>query len=617
MTKSELLERANGLPFSPGVYIMKNKSGTVIYVGKSKVLRQRVSQYFQDTEHNFKTAKMISQVDYFDYMLTDTEMEALALENRLIKLHLPKYNIRLKDDKSYPYIKVTINAEYPALTVTRTREADGARYFGPYSSMNVAFGIVHSAERIFKIANCKRVFPRDIGKERPCMYMQIGQCVGPCSGDISGEDYKAVFRDVTAFLRGSYAEAEKSLQEKMEYSAENLMFENAALYRDRIKSLEALWQKQRAVGAPDADQDVFALYSDELCSCLAVFYVRMGFLADSEFFVFTPDMICDDETLTAFIGELYNKRGYIPKEILIGFEVGDEAGDALHDYLRDMGAKTRLRFPERGDLRGLCDMVYENARDHAARWLAEQERDNKMLFKLAQLLQLEVVPQLIEAYDVSNMGNENIVCGMIQSEDGKLKKSGYRSFNIKDVAGQDDYASMSEAIARRIEHTTLKSGKDTPPDLILLDGGRGHVSTIRKLLKSLDIDIPVFGMVKDEYHKTRALSSDTEDISIAREQPVFQFVYKLQEEVHRYTVTRMTNARSGAVKRSSLEDIKGIGPSKARLLLSHFKTLSAIKAAEISALSAVTGIAKSDAANIYAHFHRDDAEAVEVESEDE
>jgi len=604
MTKSELLERAGGLPFSPGVYIMKNRTGTVIYVGKSKVLRQRVSQYFQDTDHNIKTARMVSQADSFDYILTDTEMEALALENRLIKMHQPKYNIRLKDAKSYPYIKVTINNEYPAISVVRSRENDGARYFGPYSSANTAYNIIRTVQRIFRISNCKKEFPRDIGKERPCMYKQIGQCIGPCSGEISGEEYRTVFRDVITFLRGCYGEAKKSLEEKMEFCSENLMFENAALYRDRIKSLEVLWEKQKVVGSPDADQDVFAFYTDDVSSCLAVFYVRMGFLADSEFFMFTPDMICDGDSLTSFIGDLYNKREYVPKEILIGFDVGESAGDVLYDYLRDMGAKTKLRFPERGDMKALCDMVYENAKNYAAQYMAEQERDNKMLIRLASLLGLEVVPQRIEAYDVSNMGKENIVCGMILAEDGKFRKSGYRCFNIKSVSGQDDYAAMSEAVIRRMEHTSLRSGNDTPPDLILLDGGRGHVSTIRRVLGEMGINIPVFGMVKDEYHKTRALSNDHEDISIAREQAVFTFIYKIQEEVHRYTVGRMSEAHSRNLKRSSLEDIRGIGPMKSKALLLHFKTLTAIKRASEAELSEVEGISDSDASNIYEHFHK-------------
>lgn len=597
MTKAELLEKANGLPLTPGVYIMKNKSGAVIYVGKSKVLRQRVSQYFADIEHSVKTQKMADTAFEFEYMLTDTEMEALALENRLIKLHQPKYNIKLKDAKSYPYVKVSLGDEYPKITVVRKRENDGARYFGPYSSMSTAYAIIRTAQRTFRIPNCKKEFPRDIGKERPCIYKQLGQCVAPCSGEVTSEEYKEIFRDIMPFLRGSFNSVRDSLNTRMEDAAENLMFENAALFRDRIKALDKLLEKQKAVGAPDADQDVFALYTDERCSCLAVFYIRMGFVADSEHFIFPPEQIADSETLSAFIGDLYNKRSYIPKEILIGFSLDEENGDALYDYLRDIGGRMRIRYPERGDLRALCDMVAENARIQAEQYLAETDRDNKMLVRLARLLALEVVPQRIEAFDISNMGSDCIVAGMVVAEDGKFRKSAYRTYNIRDTEGQDDYASMREAVSRRLAHT------GDMPDLILLDGGRGHVSTIRRLLEEMGINIPVFGMVKDEFHKTRALSSDSEDISIAREQAVFNFIYKLQEEVHRYTITRMSDARSRAVKRSSLEDITGIGPAKAKALLAHFKTIGRIKAASVEEIAEAEGIGGSDAERVYGYFH--------------
>jgi len=598
MNRSELLQKANRLPYTPGVYIMKNRAGTIIYVGKSKVLRQRVSQYFADTDHSTKTARMVSQVFDFDYMLTDTEMEALALENKLIKLHLPKYNIKLKDAKSYPYIKITFSDEYPAISVTRQRDGDKGRYFGPYSSMASAYDILHTIQRTFKIPNCKKKFPRDIGKERPCMYKHLGQCIGLCTGEISSESYKETFKDIMRFLRGSFSEVRASLEQQMEYAAENLMFENAALYRDRIRSLDKLLEKQKAVNSPDADQDVFALYTEERCSCLSVFYIRMGFVADSEHFIFSSEQICDSETITPFICDLYNRRGYIPKEIVFGFQLDGDSRDTLLNYLADNNSKTHLLFPERGDMRKLCDMVYENAKNHAVSYIAESDRDNKMLFRLAEILALEVVPDRIEAYDISNMGNDAIVAGMVVAENGKFRKSQYRSYNIKDIVGQDDYASMSQAIERRFKHT------ESLPDLILLDGGKGHVSTIRDLMGRLGYDIPVFGMVKDEYHKTRALSSDTEDISIAREQTVFNFIYKLQEEVHRFTITKMSNSRSKAIKRSSLEDIEGIGPAKAKALLSHFKTISKIKEADISDISAVKGISNADAERIVGYFNK-------------
>lgn len=598
--QTELLEKAGRLPLSPGVYIMKNKSGVIIYVGKSKVLRSRVSQYFQEyAKHNFKTQKMVEAVQDFDYMLTDIEIEALALENRLIKLHQPKFNIKLKDAKSYPYIKVTVNEAYPRMYIVRSRQNDSARYFGPYSGTGPAYAIMKTAQKTFGAATCKKEFPRDIGKERPCLYHQLSHCVAPCSGEVTSEAYRDIFRDIITFLRGSFDDVKRSLQKKMEFAAENLLFETAALCRDRIRSLEALWEKQKVVGPPDADYDVFALHTEERCSCLAVFYIRAGSVIDSEHFVFPAEQIADSDTVTAFIGDLYNKRGYIPREILFGFSVGEEEETALAAYLHELGGRTKLRHPERGDLRALCDMVHENAVNHAAQYIAESEKDNKMLIKLAQMLSLEVVPQRIEAYDISNMGGENTVAGMIVAEDGKLRRSCYRTYNIKTVEGQDDYASMREAVERRMKHKN-----EVMPDLILLDGGKGHVSTIRKLLLEMETTIPVFGMVKDEYHKTRALTTDHEDISIAREQAVFTFIYKLQEEAHRFTVSKMSEANSVSYKRYSLEDIKGIGPAKAKELLSHFKTLVKLKTASRGELLEVHGINEWTADVIIAHFNK-------------
>lgn len=607
----ELLDKSGNLPLSPGVYIFKNKSGNIIYVGKSKALRQRVSQYFQENaKHSFKTQKMIESVHDYDYMLTDSEIEALALENRLIKMHQPKFNIKLKDDKSYPYIKVTLNEEYPRMYVVRARQNDGARYFGPYSGSGPAYTIIKTAQKTFNIASCKKEFPRDIGKDRPCLYRQLGHCIAPCSGDISGEDYREIFKDIMSFLRGSFADVKRSLEKKMEFASDNLLFETAALCRDRIRTLDALWEKQKVVGPPDAEYDVFALHTDERCSCLAVFYVRAGSVIDSEHFIFPAEQIADDETISAFIGDLYNKRSYIPREILFGFPVNSEDENALAAYIHELGGRTKIRHPERGDLRALCDMVHENAVNRAAAYLAESEKDNKMLIKLAQILSLEVVPQRIEAYDISNMGKDNTVAGMITAEDGKLRKSRYRTYNIKTVQGQDDYASMREAVERRMKHKN-----ETLPDLILLDGGKGHVSTIKTLLEELDIDIPVFGMVKDEFHKTRALTTDREEISIAREQAVFTFIYKLQEEVHRFTVSKMTEAKSAFYKRYSLEDIKGIGPARAKELLAHFHTLKKLKAATKEQMLEVRGMNERTAQAVIDYFKKTKIDKIQASTE--
>ncbi len=594
--RAALLEKANSLPLRPGVYIMRDKSGKVVYVGKSRSLKNRVSQYFHSSaHHNEKTRRMVMSVDSFDYIITDTEIEALSLENSLIKQYVPKYNIRLKDAKSYPYIKLTANDEYPRLTVTRKRLADGAKYYGPYSSISAVYSILGTIQKTFGIASCNREFPRDIGKERPCLNHHIGLCVAPCTGQVLSEEYRAIFKEINSFLRGSFKECEQSLREKMEYAAENLMFEAAARYRDRIEALSKLWQRQKVVGAPDEEYDVIALYTDDVCSCISVFYIRGGSITDSEYFTFPAEKIIDEENMSAFLSELYNIREYVPREIILDFTLPDSELEALTCAIRSrVGYKPDIRTPERGDRRKLCEMVYDNAKQQAMLYKAQSEKDNEMLVKLASMLALEVVPERIEAYDISNFGKDNITAGMIVALDGKLKKSDYRTFKIKTTDGIDDYGAMREALSRRLSHLT-DDAFGASPDLILLDGGRGHVSVVRELMDELDCQIPVFGMVKDEFHKTRALTDDKNEISIAREQAVFQFVYKLQEEVHRYTIGRMESAKSKTLKHSTLEKIEGIGTVKAKSLLAHFRSITAIKKADKSELMRVPGISAANA----------------------
>lgn len=578
---------------------MKNRSGKVIYVGKSKALRNRVSQYFAEySKHDVKTAAMVSSVYDFEYMLTDTEMEALALENRLIKLHTPKYNIRLKDGKSYPYIKITMQDAYPKISVVRRRAADGAKYFGPYSGMSSAYSLIATVRKTFLVASCSKKFPEDVGKGRPCLNKQIGLCVGPCSGEVSSEEYRDIFADVVSFLRGSYSDTKRSLREKMEYASDNLMFEAAALYRDRINALSRLWERQKVVASPDTEHDVIGLYTDELCSCITVFYVRNGCIVDSERFMFSSEQIINGETVLGFMSDLYNKREYIPKEILIGFEAEDEQTDSLGAYLSEQaGYRVKIRRPERGDLRALCDMVNSNAKQYAEQYKADHENDSRVLVKLASALSLEVVPDRIEAYDISNYGDEHITAGMIVAKEAKLCRSKYRTYNIRGNTGQDDYAAMREAISRRLEHK-----EEEYPDLILLDGGKGHVSVIRRMLCEKNITIPVYGMVKDEWHKTRSLVGEDEEISIAKDQALFMFIYKLQEEVHRYTLSRMDKAKRKTLTTSTLERIDGIGPAKARALLLHFKSISAVKAADEKTIASVKGISSKDAENIVKYY---------------
>jgi len=599
-TNKELREKANRLPASPGVYLMYGAGKKIIYVGKSKALHFRVSQYFQDTEKDAKTAKMVSEVYDFEYMLTDTEIEALMLENRLIKLHMPRFNILLKDAKNYPYIKVTVNDDYPQVLVTRKRTADGAKYFGPYSGMSVAHGIVKTAQRAFGLPSCKLIFPRDIGKARPCLYKHIEQCCAPCSGDLTPEEYKERFREVLTFLKGSINDTKQMLEEKMRYASANLMFESAALYRDRIRSLESLWQKQRVVGAPDEEYDVLALYKNDTCSCLSAYYVRSGAVIDSYNFIITADQIIDDNAITSLLADMYSRREYIPHTLLLGFELDPESLLMLGNFISDKsGHKTELRFPKKGGHKALCDMVEQNAALHARQYLTEFEKGSVTLVRLAEIAGLEVVPENIESVDISNFGNDNITAGLISIVDGKFNKSGYRTYKIRSTSVQDDYKSMREALERRISH----ADEDKLPDLFLLDGGKGQVSAVRSLFFEKGIDIPVLGMVKDEFHKTRALTDGEREISIAREQAVFVFVYKIQEEVHRFAISRMKSAKSKAYKHSVLEKIEGIGQKKAMLLIARFGTVTAIKNAQIDDIAAVKGISRENAKSIYNYYH--------------
>lgn len=601
-----LLEKANALPMRPGVYIMKNASGSVIYVGKSRKLKSRVSQYFQNSEKNLKTANMVRQVKDFDYYVCDTEIEALSLENTLIKQYNPKYNIRLKDAKSYPYIKIT-DGEYPRLVMTRKRSNDGGKYFGPYSGTSTVYSVINALSAVLGLPTCKRSFPKDIGRERPCLYYQMKKCCGVCTGGVSIEEYGEKIRFASDVLKGNTRAVKDELTEKMYEAAENERFEAAAKYRDTLSALDRLGQKQKVVAAPGTEHDIIALYNDDVCSCISVFFIRDGAVSDKAEYIFGKDSIVDEGNIAAFMCELYRVREYIPKSILLSFEMDNEDGETVAQYLSEIAErKVTIRTPERGDLKTLCDMVRDNAAERAKNYANEAEKDEKVLVRLTEILGLEVYPERIEAYDISNIGREHITAGMIVSEGGKLKRSDYRSFKIKTVAdGTDDYGSMREALSRRFAHLSDQDGSFAPmPDLILLDGGKGHVSVARELMDEMGIDIPVFGMVKDDYHKTRALCTDTEEISIARENSVFVFIYKLQEEVHRFTVSKMSNAKVKTVTKSSLTKISGIGDAKAKLLLKHFGGLTGVKNACIEELSSVKGISRNDAENIISYFKK-------------
>ncbi|MBQ9773116.1 MAG: excinuclease ABC subunit UvrC [Clostridia bacterium] len=602
-TQRRLLEKANTLPLSSGVYIMRNKSGRVIYVGKSRKLKNRVSQYFQNGEKNIKTARMVASVQDFDYYLCDNEMEALSLENTLIKQYSPKYNIRLKDAKSYPYIKLAAG-DYPRPTFTRRRDADKAKYFGPYSGSSTAYALIELISRTLRLPTCSRIFPRDIGRGRPCINYQINRCCGVCTGKVSPEEYAQSIRFATELLSGKYAEVRRELEKQMYAFAEAERYEAAARCRDTIAALERIDQKQKVVASPDTEQDVVALYSDDFCSCVSVFYVRAGVLQDKADFLYGADSILEAEDMTTFLCEHYKAREYIPPKILLAFPLEPEDEEMLAGYLSSVaGRKITVHTPERGTGRSLCDMVEKNAAEKAKLFKNDSEKTEGTLARLAGLLCLEGYPERIEAYDISNLGSEHLRAGMIVCENGKFQKSDYRSFKIQSVTGTDDYASMREALERRLRHLSDDEGAFAKlPDLILLDGGRGHVSTVKEVLAEMGIEIPVFGMVKDDFHKTRALCTEHEEISIAREQDVFSLIYRIQEEVHRYTVGGMEKAKRKTLKTSTLTAIEGIGEAKAKRLLTAFGGLRGVRQASREQLAAVKGISLRDADAVVAYF---------------
>ena len=600
-----LRKKALRLPLRPGVYIMKNERGEVVYVGKSSALKNRVSQYFSGSVKTAKTARMVNSVYDFDFILCDTETEALALENVKIKQYEPKYNIKLKDDKNYPYIKIT-REEFPRLTTTRKRVQDGGRYYGPYTNSATCRNIVRAVSQAATLPTCGKTFPKDAGKTRPCIYRQIGRCCAPCTGELSAEEYAEYVKSAESILKGDIAEEKKRLTSLMEAASEDLNFELAAKYRDRIKSLSALYEKQKVVSSPDTYADAIGIYSDDDLTVISFFFIRAGAIADTEVDEFVGGHIGAEE-LSAFIASVYEIREPA-KEILVSDGLPDGEAEALSSLLgARYGRKIDVRVTQRGMNRALCAMAKENAAYRAKLLRENSDKETQILGKLAQTLRLEVVPDRIESYDISNFGSDNMTAGMIVLEGTRFKKSDYRVFTIKETTHEDDYASMREAIRRRIRETTVKKSTVFPalPDLILLDGGKTHVAAVRAVLEEEGVDVPVFGMVKDDYHKTRALCDDENDVDISHEKALYMFIYRIQEEVHRFAITRMSNAKRKTLKTSSLEKIKGIGPAKARLLLGKLGSLSAVKNATKEQLTAVPGITDSIAEAIINHYKKD------------
>ena len=597
----KLREKANGLPLSPGVYIMKNAKKEIIYIGKAKHLKNRVSSYFRAVENHLpKVYKMVSNVENFDYIVTGSEFEALVLEASLIKQHQPKYNILLKDDKGYSYIKIS-NEDYPRVTEEKQKENDGSKYIGPYTSSFVTKETVEQINKIFKLPTCNRKFIEGKPVGRPCLNYHINQCMGVCTGKITRDDYAEVIKQAKTFIKDGGAAAVESFEKKMNEAAENLRFERAADYRDKINAIKKVREKQNVVEISEESQDVIALVKSSENTCATVITFREQRLTDKKDYLLGEiDDISDG--MYEFIMSYYSGKNDIPSLILIEREIPDM--EILERYLTEKsGRRVDISVPQRGEKLKLLEMAKANGAEKLSQIYRRTSRELRALDTLGRLLGLKKSPQYIESYDISNFGDETIVAGMVVYKDGKPFKSGYRKFSMKTVTMRDDYASMRETVKRRFEEyfkeREIGTGFGQLPDLILLDGGIGHVNAIKPLLEEMGLDIPVFGMVKDSRHKTRAMTSDGEEISIASYEGAYALVTAIQDEVHRFTIGYSRQKHSQNAFESELCQIKGIGKKRAGEIMKHFKTNKALKEALPEQIAEVKGISPEMAQSIY------------------
>ena len=601
MQFEELKEKAKGLPLSPGVYIMRDKADTVIYVGKAKKLRNRVSQYFLDTSaHSPKTKIMVSKIDHFDVIVAASEFEALVLESSLIKRYMPKYNILLKDDKGYPYLRLNLKDIYPNVTMVNRISDDGATYYGPYGSRGVTQSMLEAIRLTLKLPNCNKNFPRDIGKNRPCLNYHMNLCEGWCQEGKSNGAYRERIEQVKQLLQGNFKQVASQIKEQMLVASEDLNFELAANLRDRLKAVEALGQKQLVTAGKLADTDVIGFSQNSTKACFTVLHFSGGNLLDKEYEILSP--IDEPEvTISSLLIQFYQNRGYAPKYVLLPFPIEDsELLEQLLDV--EFGKKTKLHVPQRGDSLRLIDLAKVNAAEEVERITSKEEHARSTLTLLGKMLNLPA-PKRIEAFDISNISGTDIVASMVVFVDGKAQKGDYKRFTLRDMAGQDDYASMHQVVYRRFKHLVEgDSGFDTPPDILLIDGGIKHAQTARDAISALGIAIPVFGMVKDHRHRTRALvTPDGLEIGIDTQQAVFSLIGNIQEEAHRFAITFHRQLRSNRLRYSELDSIVGIGPKRKQALLKTFKSIQAIKNASIEEL---LRILPADAAgSVYHHFH--------------
>ena len=603
MVLNELKEKAAALPLAPGVYLMRDKDNTVIYVGKAKKLKNRVSQYFLDTHtHSPKTRMMVSKIDHFDVIVAASEFEALVLECSLIKRYMPKYNILLKDDKGYPYLRLDMKAQYPLITMVNKIADDGASYYGPYGSRGVTQSLLEAIRLTLKLPGCSKEFPRDIGKTRPCLNYHMNQCEGWCPEAQSTTQYRQRMEQARQLLQGNYKQVTGQIKEQMLAASEDLNFELAAGLRDRLKAVEALSQKQLVTARSLADTDVIGFHQNDTKACFTVLHFRDGNLLDKDYEIL-QSVDDPDAAITSLMTQFYLNRGYAPKFVLMPFMPEDV--QLLEQLMEKEFQRTpKIKVPQRGDNLRLLELAQINAREELDRITTKEEKHRAVLRLLENMLGLSNIHR-IESYDISNLSGTDVVASMVVFQDGKPRRSEYKRFAIRDLEKQDDYASMEQVLMRRFDHFChADAGFENKPDLLLIDGGIVHAQTALRVLQHYGLDIPVFGMVKDDRHRTRALvTPEGKEIRIDAQQSVFALIGNIQEETHRFAITYHKKLRSKRLRYSELDSIVGIGPKRKQELLKTFHSISAIRNASVSEL---LRILPADAANaVYRHFHTD------------
>ena len=617
----DIKEELKKLPAKPGVYLMHDKSDAIIYVGKAISLKNRVRQYFQAGRRvSPKIERMISQIDHFEYIITDSEVEALVLENNLIKEHEPKYNTMLKDDKTYPYIKATVYEDFPRLIYSRQPKKDKCKYFGPFTNVTAARDTLEFAHKIYRIRTCRRVLPRDIGKERPCLNYHIGKCNAPCQGYISKEEYNKNFNKALKLIEGDYKQVIEYLEEKMYEASEKMEYEQAAVCRDLIESVKKMSVKQKINDFGGMDRDVVALARTNEEAVVQVFFIREGKLIGRDHFHLKGSYgEKENDMLQAFIKQFYAGTPFIPREVMVEYEVTES--ELIEKWLSEKrGGKVSIIVPKKGQKERLVELAHKNAAMVLTKDMEkikrEEERTTGAMKQISGWLGLEDVSR-VESYDISNISGFLSAGSMVVFDDGKPKKSEYRKFRIKTVEGPNDYASMYEVLKRRFSHGLMEIeqlneknlstefGSFTKfPDLIMMDGGVGQVHIAMQILSELDIDIPVCGMVKDDNHRTRGLFFDEHEIPIDTNSEGFRLMTRIQDEVHRFAIEYHRSLRSKEQVKSILDDIPGIGEKRRKALMKHFASIEAIKNAAIDELAQAESMNEKAAASVYKFFHQ-------------